>query len=246
MTLEAAARASRLEVAAAPAPALDLSPPAWKAAFPALRVRELDDGAPVYRQGEAVDAVFVLESGYVRLCAPGLRGREVTTGLRSARDAFGPGLPGARRAAESAYAKGPVRVYRVPGAEFRRALVLGSPFARQALRVARAREHMLARRLASLTPLPAPRRVAATLAELLVHHGAACHHGEAIHLPLDARELADLAGAIHPQVRMTLGALRRRGYLRGAHDFLCVRKLDVLLRLLRRRRAARSARPTGR
>src|SRR5690606_23280719 len=99
-----------------------------------------------------------------------------------------------------------------PGADFRRAL--GSPLADQIVRVARARERLLARRLARLATLPAPQRVLATLAELLVHHGTRCDHGEMIHLRLGAAELADMAGAIPPQARMTLSALRRRGFVR--------------------------------
>lgn len=245
MTSGATARVRIEEPEAAPSAPLDLSARAWKEAFPGLRVRDLADGAPVYRRGDDVDAVFVVESGYVRFCAAGPHGRERTSSLLSARQSFGPGLDGGARAADSAYAQGPVRVYRVPGAEFRRALALGSPFAHRALQIVRARDRMLARRMGDLARLPAPQRVLATLAELLVHHGAPCDHGAAIHVRLGARELADLAGALDPQVRMTLGTLRRRGFVRGARDHVCVSKLTVLLRFLRRQGRSRPTRPAG-
>lgn len=245
MTIEATARVRRAQAETPARLVTAFSPHAWKEAFPGLRVRDLDDGAPIYRRGDAVDCVYVIESGYVRVAVPGARGREVTSAILSARQAFGPVLQGVARATESAIARGPVRVYRVPGGEFRRALALGSPFAAQSLRLSRARQKMLARRIESLAPLPAPARVLATLAENLVHHGERCGHGQAMHVRLSARELADLAGAILPQVRMTLGVLRRRGFVRCTHDFICISKLDVLLRLLRRRRVSLPKRPIG-
>ncbi|BAU50193.1 hypothetical protein SVA_3657 [Sulfurifustis variabilis] len=245
MTREATARVRREEAEAPSVLSLALTPDAWKQEFAGLRIRDLEDGAPIYRRGDDVDCIYVVESGYVRLAAPGVRGREITSAILGARHVFGPGLDGAARAGESAFAKGPARVYRVPGAEFRRAIALGAPFATRSLRVVRARRQVLARRIENLAPLPAPQRVLATLAELLVHHGAPCGHGEAMHLRLSARELADLSGAILPQVRMTLGALRRRGFVRCTHDFICVSKLHVLLRLLRRRKLTSPNRPIG-
>jgi CRP-like cAMP-binding protein len=242
---EATARIRREDVPPISNLALALSPGVWKQEFPGLRVRDLDDGAPIYRRGEAVDCVYVIESGYVRVTAPGGRGRDVTSAILSERHAFGPALEGTVRAGDSAFAKGPVRVYRVPGAEFRRAIALGSPFATRSLKIFRARQHVLARRLEHLAPLPAQQRVLATLAELLVHHGTPCGHGEVMHIRLGVRELADLAGAIQPQVRMTLSTLRQRGFVHSTHDFICVSKLQVLLRLLRRRRLLLPNRPIG-
>lgn len=245
MTIEATAKARRIETETPSSLVPAFSPQAWKEEFPGLRVRDLDDGAPIYRRGDAVDCVYVIERGYVRVAVPGVLGREVTSAILSARQAFGPVLQGVARATESAIARGPVRVYRLPGGEFRRALALGSPFAAQSLHLSGARQRMLARRIESYAPLPAPERVLATLAELLVHHGEPCGHGEAMHLRLSTRELADLAGAIPPQVRMTLGALRRRGFARCTHDFICISKLGVLLRLLRRRRMSLPKRRLG-
>ena len=190
--------------------------------------------AVLYGQGRRCRHVLFLCDGQVKLSRVDREGNALTVGLLTAGELFGPGLsdPQAGEAQETATAKGPVTVWRVPADEFH-ALLLGAPtVGLKVIELLSRRQRQLERRLAGFAFQRTDARLAETLRELSGGFDRRCEHGFGQHLRITQQELADLVGATRPVVSTLLNRLRDQGVLGYSRDYLCVRNIESIERLL--------------
>jgi CRP-like cAMP-binding protein len=94
------------------------------------------------------------------------------------------------------------------------------------------RQRQLERRLACMAFQRTEMRLAETLRELSNGFDRRCEHGFGQHLRITQQELADLVGATRPVVSTILNRLRDEGILGYSREYLCVRDIDSIERLL--------------
>ncbi len=94
------------------------------------------------------------------------------------------------------------------------------------------RQQQAERRLACLALKRTEARLAETLRELSGGFEKRCEHGFGQHLRITQQELADLVGASRPVVSGILKRLRDQGVLGYSRDYVCVRGLDAIERLI--------------
>lgn len=191
--------------------------------------------AVVYAQGNHCGSVFRIYEGHIKLAQVNRDGNELTVGLLATGDMFGPGLadPRETEAQEMATAKGTVSLWKVPADEWH-ALILAVPaIGAQLIRAYADRQRQLERRLACMAFQRTETRLAETLRELSGGFDRRCEHGFGRHLRITQQELADLVGATRPVVSTLLNQLRDQGILGYSREYLCVRDIDSIERLLR-------------
>jgi CRP/FNR family cyclic AMP-dependent transcriptional regulator len=201
---------------------------------PSATVVTLRHKAMLYSQGRRCRHLFCICDGQVKLSRVDREGNELTVGLLSAGELFGPGLsdPQAGEALETATAKGPLTVWRVPAEEFHD-LLLGAPaLSLKVIETLSRRQRQLERRLACFAFQRTDARLAETLRELSGGFDRRCEHGFGQHLRITQQELADLVGATRPVVSTLLNRLRDQGVLGYSRDYLCVRNIESIERLL--------------
>lgn len=232
-------RDSATGVAPTPPPAkcallAGLTPGALARRCPSAALVTVRHKALLYSQGRRCCHLFCICEGQVKLARVDREGNELVMGLLSAGELFGPGLsdPQAGEAQETATAKGPLTVWRVPADEFH-AFLLATP--RLSVKVIEAlarRQRQLERRLACFAFQRTETRLAETLRELSGGFDRRCEHGFGQHLRITQQELADLVGATRPVVSTLLNRLRHQGVLGYSRDYLCVRNIECIERLL--------------
>ena len=201
---------------------------------PSAATHSFQDGSAIYYQGKRCDDLFCVLDGQIKLARVNREGRELTTALMTVGEVFGPalGAQGVRQAPETATAKGPVVVWRVPAIEFDRLLlnrpVLGSRMVEALAR----RQRQTERRLECALFKRAPARLAETLRELSGAFEPRCEHGFGTHIRLTQQELADLVGATRPVVSTILNRLRKQGVLGYSREYLCVRSIETIEQLI--------------
>jgi CRP-like cAMP-binding protein len=147
---------------------------------------------------------------------------------------FGPGLadPRETEAQESATARGTVSLWKVPADEWQALLVAVPTIGVRLIRAYANRQRQLERRLACMAFQRTEMRLAETLRELSNGFDRRCEHGFGQHLRITQQELADLVGATRPVVSTILNRLRDQGILGYSREYLCVRDIDSIGRLL--------------
>lgn len=75
-------------------------------------------------------------------------------------------------------------------------------------------------------------RLVETLRELSGGFEARCEHGFGRHIRLSQQELADLVGASRPVVSTILNRLRKEGVLGYTREYVCIREIDAIERIL--------------
>lgn len=211
-----------------------LSPEVLAQRCPSAAVVMVRHKALLYSQGRRCRDLFCICEGQVKLSRVDREGNELTVGLLIAGELFGPGLsdPQAGEAQETATAKGPLAVWRVPAGEFH-ALLLGTPMlGLKVIETLSRRQRQLERRLACFAFQRTDARLAETLHELSGGFDRRCEHGFGQHLRITQQELADLVGATRPVVSTLLNRLREQGVLGYSRDYLCVRNIESIERLL--------------
>jgi CRP/FNR family transcriptional regulator, cyclic AMP receptor protein len=202
---------------------------------PSAAVKTMRHRAEVYAQGDHCGSVFGICDGEVKLAQVNREGNELTIGLLAVGDMFGPGLadPFETEAQESATARGTVSLWKVPADEWQALLVAVPTIGVRLIRAYANRQRQLERRLACMAFQRTETRLAETLRELSGGFDRRCEHGFGQHLRITQQELADLVGATRPVVSTILNRLRDQGILGYSREYLCVRDIDSIERLLR-------------
>ena len=201
---------------------------------PTARTYTFRHRGTIYSQGTRCNYLFFVISGQVKLARVSRDGRELTTALMVNGEFFGPDLgnPGLPEAQETATAKGSVSVWRVPTKEFHD-LVLNYPaLGLHILEVLTRRQRQMERRLECFAFKRTEARLAETLRELSKGFEPRCEHGFGLHIRLSQQELADLVGATRPVVSTILNRLRKKGVLGYSREYLCVRSIETVEKLI--------------
>ena len=174
-----------------------------------------------YRQGEAIfyqsdpgQALYLIESGQVRIYVQNETGQETSINVCSAGDIFGEmavidGLP---RSA-SAVAMENTIVYFLSRDRFREHLRRSPQLALNFMRALSVRVRYSTQQLGSLAVQDVPQCLARKLLELAQQHGQVETAGVRISLSLNQSDLASLIGATRESINKALGTFRRNGYI---------------------------------
>jgi len=200
---------------------------------PAARVASVRHRGSIYRQGEPAGTVFWLLEGQVTIARDNGAGETLTTALLSPGEIFGPALAGAVRADDTARAKGAVSLWKAPVGEFRRLLQAHPETSWQLVSALAQRQRQMERRLEGLAFRRVEARLAETFRELSGGFANRCEHGFGQHLRLSQQELADLVGATRPVVSTILNRLRDQGVLGYSREYVCVRRIQDIDRLIK-------------
>ena len=201
---------------------------------PSAVVMKMRHRAEVYAQGNRCGSVFGICDGQIKLAQVNREGNELTIGLLAVGDMFGPGLadPNETEAQESATARGTVSLWKLPADEWQALLVAVPTIGVRLIRAYANRQRQLERRLACMAFQRTEMRLAETLRELSNGFDRRCEHGFGQHLRITQQELADLVGATRPVVSTILNRLRDQGILGYSREYLCVRDINSIERLL--------------
>ena len=211
-----------------------LSPQDLQRDCPTATIASFRHGSAVYHQGRRCDDLFCILDGQVKLGRVSRDGRELTTALMTAGEFFGPalGAQGVREAPETAAARGPVTVWRVAAKEFHRLMLNQPALGSRMVEALARRQRQMERRLECFAFKRAEARLAETLRELSGAFEPRCEHGFGTHIRLTQQELADLVGATRPVVSTILNRLRKQGVLGYSREYLCVRSIEAIERLI--------------
>lgn len=199
---------------------------------PTARIVAIRHRGTIYRQGEPARAVFCVLDGQVTFARVGYGGATLTTAALGAGDFFGPALSGAAAAEDTARAKGVVSLWRAPIKEFRRLLLHHPALALEFVSLLAQRQRQMERRLESFAFKRTEARLAQAFRELSGGFATRCNHGFGQHLRLTQQELADLVGASRPVVSTILNRLRDRGVLGYNREYVCVRGIEDIEKLI--------------
>jgi CRP-like cAMP-binding protein len=177
-------------------------------------------GDLLYTPGDLANAVFVIESGRVKIVRSSASGSESIVGIRYPGDVFGEltWMTVESRRTTSAVALDPGVVHRLDATLFEARLradaALGASFARGAAQ----RLAAIERELTELAGKSVPGRLVDVLGRLAAEHGV--HEADGtlrIALSLTHKDLADLIGTSRETLTKELGVLADVGLLRVAH-----------------------------
>jgi CRP/FNR family transcriptional regulator, cyclic AMP receptor protein len=199
---------------------------------PSARIVAIRHRSTIYRQGEPGRTVFCVLDGQVTIERVSYDGATLTTAALGAGDFFGPALSGAAAAEDTARAKGTILIWRAPIDEFRRLLLHYPAVAWEFVSLLAMRLRQMERRLESFAFKRTEARVAETFRELSGGFATRCEHGFGQHLRLTQQELADLVGASRPVVSMILNKLRDKGVLAYNREYVCVRRIEDIEKLI--------------
>jgi CRP-like cAMP-binding protein len=201
---------------------------------PTARTYTFRHGETIYSQGTRCNYLFIVLSGQVKLARVSLDGHELTTALMVNGEFFGPDLGNSDlpEAQETATAKGSVSVWRVPTKEFHNLLLNYPALSLRIFEVLARRQRQMERRLECFAFKRTEARLAETLRELSRGFEPRCEHGFGMHIRLSQQELADLVGATRPVVSTILNRLRRKGVLGYSREYLCVRAIETVAKLI--------------
>ena len=201
-----------------------------------LHLRRYRKGETIFHQGDAGDALFVIESGAVKIVLPSAGGEE-----EAIIATLGPGdffgelalLDGADRSA-TAIAHGPTTAYRLGRADFER-LMDTRPELRVALLAALVAElRRLTQHVDELHFLNLPGRLARRIVGLAREADGSAAGEVRLPWPFSQSELAAMIGATRPTVNRLLAGFAAEGLLRVERDVLVVPDLERLDRVAER------------
>ena len=199
---------------------------------PTARIVAIRHRGTIYRQSEPGRTVFCVLDGQVTIARITYDGATLTTAALGAGEFFGPALSGATAAEDTARAKGSVSIWRAPIDEFRRLLLHYPAVALELVSLLARCQRQMERRLESFAFKRTEARLAETFRELSGGFATRCEHGFGQHLRLTQQELADLVGASRPVVSTILNKLRDSGVLGYSREYVCVRRIKDIEKLI--------------
>lgn len=199
---------------------------------PSARILSVRHRDAIYAQGEPVPHVFCILEGQVVIARNSPDGASLTTALLGAGEFFGPALSASAKADDTARAKGAVSIWRAPREEFRCLLTQHPAASWEFISLLTRRQRRMEQRLEGLAFKRVEARLAETFRELSGGFANRCEHGFGQHLRLSQQELADLVGASRPVVSTLLNRLRDQGVLGYSREYVCVRSIEDIERLI--------------
>jgi CRP-like cAMP-binding protein len=198
----------------------------------AATVRELVPGESLFLQGDEVSALYVVDTGRLKLAQVTAEGEEVVVGTLGAGAILaGVAVLDKRVLPVSALAVVPSRVYAWPRA-LALELVARHPTLRtNVLTTIADRMQGSLRRIRELSTESAGQRVARVLLRLTRESGRPVDTGTLIDQPLGRQEVAELAGASMFTASRLLAQWAREGILEVGRQRVVVRSLDRLIEL---------------
>jgi CRP-like cAMP-binding protein len=211
-----------------------ITPQALLRYCPTAKTHAFRHGGTIYGQGTRCNFLFFVIGGQVKLARVNRDGRELMTALMVDGEFFGAdlGSPGSSEAQETATARGSVSVWRVPTKEFHSLLSNYPVLNMRIFEVLARRQRQMERRLECFAFKRTEARLAETLRELSRGFEPRCEHGFGTHIRLSQQELADLVGATRPVVSTILNRLRRKGVLGYSREYVCVRSIETVAKLI--------------
>lgn len=181
---------------------------------PQLRRRAYRKGTMIFHKDQAGDALYIIESGRVRIFLPAEGGEELTIDVLASGDVFGDMalLDGRPRSASADTVEDTV-VYTLGRDEFQRHLNETPRLASALLELLSVRQRDLIEYTETLAFLDVHARIAKTLLDLANRYGAKVADGIEIQMDLTQAELARMVGATRERVNRALASFRSQGVL---------------------------------
>lgn len=182
-----------------------------------LRRRTFRRGTMIFHKDQAGDALYIVESGRIRIFLPAARGEELTLNIAGPGDVFGElALLDGRSRSASAETLEDTVTFTISRDEFQRYLVATPQLAAALVEQLSNLLRHLTEYAESLAFLDVRARVARTLLEMAERYGVK-KDGIEIDLNLTQTDLAAMVGATRERVNRALAAFRTQGLveLRG-------------------------------
>ncbi len=175
---------------------------------------QFHSGEMVFQQGDPGEALYLIESGQVRIFVAGDEGQESSVNLFGPGDVFGElavidDLP---RSA-SVTAMDMTVVHRLTRAAFRDHMRRAPQLALNFMRALSVRLRYSTQQMGNLALLDVPSRLARKLIELAETHGVSDPQGTRLNLTLTQSDLASLIGTTRESINKALGTFKRRGFI---------------------------------
>jgi len=176
--------------------------------------RRFQHGETIFFQGDPGQALYLIESGRVRIYVQDDSGQESSVIYYSAGDMFGElaAIDGLPRSA-SAIAADEIIVLVLSRDRLRAHLLASPQLAYNFMQALAVRVRYSTRQVGSLTLLDVPSRLARKLLELAHSHGRVEANGVRIAMPLTQSDLASLIGATRESTNKALGNFKRSGII---------------------------------
>ncbi len=195
----------------------DLSDEVLAGLAPHLRRRAFRRGTMIFHKDQAGDALYIVESGRVRIFLPAEGGEELSIDMLGPGDVFGDmALLDGRPRSASADALDDTVAYTLSRDEFQRHLATAPQLASALIELLSTRLRHLMHYTETLAFLDVHARIARTLLELAKRYGVEAD-GIEIDFDLTQAELARMIGATRERVNRALASFRAQGLveLRG-------------------------------
>jgi len=194
--------------------------------------------ATVYSEGSALDSLFFLESGLVKILKRGSDNKEIILQIVAPGELFGEqalGLEPARSMAAEVLQEGVI--YVIPRDLFVRLCDDHPTLWREVSALLTVRKRHLEKKIELLCLRDVEYRILYYMADLAKTFGARANGAE-YSIPLSQGELASLIGATRETTSTTLNALARRGIIRLGRRQLIVPSIDGVLEAANQRSQA--------
>lgn len=183
-----------------------------------LRRRTFRKNTMIFHKEQAGDALYLVESGHVRIFLPTESGEELTVDVAGPGDVFGElALLDGRPRSASAETIEDASIYVLSREDFQRFLVATSQFAASLIALLSTRIRQITEYAESLAFLDIHGRVARTLLQMAERYGVRSNGGIEIDFDMTQAELASMVGATRERVNRALASFRTQGLveLRG-------------------------------
>ena len=193
--------------------------------------REYSAGDKICREGEPGNALFIVQSGEVKIAVASPTGPEIILALLDAGDTFGELalLDGSRRCA-SAVTLVPTKALVIYRDDFLQ-LIESDPEVNRAVLASLAQMVRRTNKRVSIDAmLDVHTRIAQVLLDLAIRHGCECAEGVVFDRPVTAAELAGLAGLYPLEVQRALRAYQYDDLIRMQGGLMVLRRIDDLRR----------------
>jgi CRP-like cAMP-binding protein len=198
----------------------------------AARVRRVDAGSVIFRQGDPAAAFFVLDTGSVKAIQLTPDGHQVVLRLISPGDAFGgvAAFDGATYPV-TAEAVTDASMFEWPGSVMMRLMERHPKLVFNALRLVTTQLHELQVQYRQLATEKVERRVARALLRLVHQVGRRVESGVLIDLPLSRDDIAQMTGTTLYTVSRIISHFEAEGLLEAGRQKLVIRNPHGLLRV---------------
>lgn len=179
-----------------------------------LRRRQFRKDTIIFHKDQAGDALYLVESGHVRIFLPTESGEELTVEIARVGDVFGElALLDGRPRSASAETLEDTSTHVLSREDFQRFLSATPEFANSLIALLSTRIRQITEYAESLAFLDIHGRVARVLLQMAERHGTKTNNGTEIDFDLTQAELASMIGATRERVNRALTSFRSQGLI---------------------------------